>query len=84
MRLLIIIGCLYLIHRTFIKPWIARLKASRGLSVRSTAVVDDMVKDPYCETYFPKHSGVSAIVDGKEVCFCSVQCKERFLASRQS
>jgi YHS domain-containing protein len=38
-----------------------------------------MIKDPYCETYFPERDGVRLEIDGKEHVFCSTDCRDKFL-----
>ena len=49
---------------------------------RIREIDDVMVKDPYCETYFPQKDAVHLTIDGKELQFCSIQCKEKFLADQ--
>jgi len=45
-----------------------------------TGKIDDvMVKDPYCEIYFAKKDGVPLNIKGKDVYFCSKECKDKFL-----
>ena len=45
--------------------------------------IDDvMIKDPYCGTYFPQKDAVQLTFDGKELQFCSIECKEKFLADQ--
>jgi YHS domain-containing protein len=48
------------------------------------AVDDVMVKDPFCETYFPKRQGVEAVVDGKAYHFCSPDCRAKFVEAAKS
>ncbi|MBN1843571.1 MAG: hypothetical protein JW883_14980 [Deltaproteobacteria bacterium] len=44
------------------------------------ARVDDvMVKDPFCETYFPKRSGIKEIINGETYFFCSTACRDKYL-----
>ncbi|MFH1077475.1 MAG: YHS domain-containing protein [Pseudomonadota bacterium] len=46
----------------------------------SPGKIDDlMVKDPYCNAYFPKRNAVKASIEGKEYLFCSEECKEKFI-----
>ena len=42
-------------------------------------VVDVMVQDPHCKTYFPKNQGVMVRIDNKDVHFCSATCKQAFI-----
>jgi YHS domain-containing protein len=38
-----------------------------------------MIKDPVCDVYFPKKDGVSLNYGGKEMYFCSIECRDKFL-----
>lgn len=40
--------------------------------------IDDMVKDPFCETYIPKSTALSSLFDGERLYFCSEECLEKF------
>ncbi len=40
--------------------------------------VDDMVKDPSCETYIPKSTALTMVMGGKRYFFCSEECLESF------
>jgi YHS domain-containing protein len=55
---------------------------SRQAAGRSVGQVDDvMIKDPFCEAYFPKRNAVHLNLDGKDLHFCSVECKNKYLAT---
>jgi uncharacterized protein len=43
-----------------------------------TGVIDEMVRDPVCETYIPKRQAIRRVIDGKEFFFCSKECADRF------
>lgn len=80
MRILILILLIYLGYR------IAKTLAGSATSRQRTpqrepfGVIDDvMVKDPLCETYFPKKDGVKAVIKGKTVYFCSQKCRDEYL-----
>jgi len=83
MRLLIILLVGYLGYR-YLKSWMISHTASRRqFQGRSGTSIDDvMVKDPYCEAYFPKRNGVSLTIEEREFCFCSKECRDKFVASR--
>ena len=80
MRLLIYALLIYLGYRAF-KAWaspgkrIARPSEQDGL----TRVDDVMVKDPFCETYFPEGKGVRGVIEGKTYYFCSATCRDKYL-----
>ena len=42
-------------------------------------VMDEMVQDPACGTYLPKHQALRVWVKGQERYFCSEACRDRFL-----
>ena len=80
MRLLVLIGLLYLCYR-FLKSWVHKEKlAQKATYEKKAGEIDDvMVKDPYCEIYFAKRDGVHLNFQGKELYFCSIECKDKFL-----
>ncbi|SHF55347.1 MYM-type Zinc finger with FCS sequence motif-containing protein [Desulfacinum infernum DSM 9756] len=71
----------YLLYR-FLKP---KLSGSRSeYEERSGDRDADLIKDPQCGTYFLKRHGVRARIKGKDVYFCSRQCRDSYLAGRKS
>ena len=83
MRLLIIIGIAYLAYRA-LKSWMLKnVPAEKTVTGQKAGEIDDvMVKDPFCEVYFPKRNGVHLKVDGKDLYFCSRECRDRFIEMR--
>ena len=83
MRLLILLAIIYLCYRA-LKSWMLQSKTSRKTVFGKTAAeIDDiMVKDPFCEVYFPKRDGVHLKVDGKDLYFCSTECRDNYVASQ--
>ena len=43
-----------------------------------------MVKDEVCNTYLPKEDALKEIREGKEHFFCSKECRQKFLSSKNS
>jgi len=41
---------------------------------------DIMVKDPYCNTYFPKKDGICLKMNGQNLYFCSTECRDKYIA----
>ena len=73
----------YVAYRA-LKSWMFPADPSSG-SVEGERIreIDDvMIKDPYCKTYFPQKDAVHLTFEGKELQFCSIQCKEKFLADQ--
>ena len=81
MRFLIILGLIYFAYRT-IKSWMLSGEAPKTkVSSEAAGEIDDvMVKDPYCEVYFPKRNGVHLKINGKDLYFCSTECRDKFIA----
>jgi len=83
MRYLIILGLIYFAYRA-LKSWMLPGGPSKTKVSREPAgeIDDVMVKDPYCEVYFPKRNGVHLKIDGKDLYFCSTECRDKFIAAR--
>ncbi len=88
MRLLILLGIIYLVYRA-LKSYFkssglfqntSSQKPVSGSDKIAGEIDDVMIKDPYCEVYFPKRNGVHLKVDGKDLYFCSKKCKDKYLA----
>lgn len=70
----------YVLYRA-LKSWMFPAPpTSKPVGDRGVGKVDDvMIKDPFCEAYFPKRNAVHLKVNGKDLYFCSVACKEKYL-----
>lgn len=82
MRLLIFLGVIYICYRV-LKGWLApaRLLRRQTDAGKPEGKIDDiMIKDPYCEAYFPKRNGIHKKIDGKDFYFCSTECRDKFVA----
>ncbi len=78
---LFIVG--YLGYRA-LKNWLEGGPAAR--SIQPTAPVnaeDEMVKDPVCNVYVARLSGIRLVEGEREVVFCSDACKDRYLEHRR-
>jgi len=71
----------YVAYRA-LKSWMfPNASSSESVAGRNIGEIDDiMIKDPYCEAYFPKKDAVHLKFDGQDMQFCSTQCKDKFLA----
>ncbi|UCD89827.1 MAG: hypothetical protein JSW04_15805 [Desulfobacterales bacterium] len=80
MRLLILLGLIYLCYRA-LKSWMAQSGLyQKTVSSNDVKEIDDiMIKDPFCEIYFPKKDGVHLRSDGKDLYFCSKACRDKFV-----
>jgi len=84
LRLLIIAALVYFLYRMFTR-WMAGHSASSGGAVnhRDADAIDDiMVKDPQCEVFFPKNEAVRARIGGRDLFFCSTECRDKFLENQ--
>jgi YHS domain-containing protein len=43
--------------------------------------LEDLVRDPVCHAHFPRSTGVSARIGGREELFCSEACRDRARAA---
>jgi uncharacterized protein len=71
----------YVAYRA-LKSWMfPNASSSESVAGRNVGEIDDiMIKDPYCEAYFPKKDAVHLKFDGKDMQFCSTACRDKFLA----
>ena len=79
-RFIIFVVVGYVLYRS-LKSWMfPAASSSRSVSRKTATEIDDvMIKDPFCETYFPKRNGVHLKFGGKDLYFCSNQCKDKYL-----
>jgi len=40
---------------------------------------EELVQDPYCQTYIPKGSAVKKRIGGKDYYFCNRECLKKYL-----
>jgi len=79
--ILAIVG--YVFYRA-LKSWMSPAPdASNTVADKNIGKIDDvMIKDPYCEAYFPKRNAVHLNLDGKDLYFCSADCKNKYIAAQ--
>ena len=83
MRLLILLGIVYLCYR-LLKSWILKGESSHPtVSDKKAGEIDNvMVKDPHCGVYFSRQDGVGLKVEGQDLYFCSQECRDKFVEDR--
>jgi len=83
-RLLILAVLIYLAWRA-VKSWMASNSLGRRAEgdLQAGQVDDLMEKDPFCGVYFPKREGVRLQRDGKDLYFCSEECRDRYLEGEE-
>ena len=80
-KLIIYILLIYVAYRV-IKGWTAPSVSTERREERDAGTVDDiMIKDPVCGVYFPKRDGIYLKADGRDMYFCSSECRDKFLNS---
>jgi len=83
MKLLILLAIVYFGYRA-LKSWMLQnTTTGKTVSQKAAGEIDDvMVKDPFCEVYFPKRNGVHLRVDGNDLYFCSTRCRDEFVQQK--
>nr|HID59329.1 YHS domain-containing protein [Desulfobacterales bacterium] len=81
MRFIILCILVYLGYR-LLRGW----TSPEGPNLRRSEYTNDvgkiddvMVKDPFCQTYFPKRKGIKEMIHGTEYHFCSKACRDKFM-----
>ena len=80
-KLIIYILLIYVAYKV-IKGLTAPSVSTERREERDAGPVDDiMIKDPVCGVYFPKKDGIYLNADGRDMYFCSNECRDRFVDS---
>lgn len=79
MRLLILCFLIYLAYALFKKWALPGQSETPPEEVASTPVDDEMVKDPFCQTYLARKQGIKTVINGKTYYFCSSTCRDKYL-----
>ena len=79
-RIIILAVAAYVFYRA-LKSWMFQAPGmSKSVANKNLGKIDDvMIKDPFCEAYFPKRNAVPLNIGGQTLYFCSAECKERYL-----
>ena len=82
-RFVILAVVAYVFYRA-LKSWMfAAPDSDKSVADKNAGRIDDvMIKDPFCETYFPQRNAVHLQVDGEDLYFCSIACKNKYVASQ--
>ncbi len=78
----IIVGWIvYRILRFFFRAifWIGKNETREKMRDYSQKEATEMVQDPVCGVYIPKDQAVHIKVNGKDIFFCSKECKNKYL-----
>jgi len=81
MRLLIFAALAYLLYR------VLRHYLNFGDKTRETensGGIDEMVRDPFCDTYIPLRDAKRWVINGREYFFCSEVCADKFQKEKEA
>ena len=80
-KFIILMAVGYLLYRSM-KNWMFPDSGQKkNVSSRTNGQIDDvMIKDPVCETYFPRRNAVRLEINGNVYSFCSEACRDKFVA----
>jgi YHS domain-containing protein len=82
-RIIVLFLIGYLGYRA-LKNWLQGEHAGRSIQPTAPATAEDeMVKDPVCNVYVARQTGVRLVEGGREVVFCSDACKDRYLEEQR-
>lgn len=80
-RVLVLAVLGYLAYR-IVKRWVRGKILPGPMKDRAAGRIDDvMVKDPQCGAYFARRDGVALRDAGRELLFCSRECRDKYLAA---
>ncbi|MFO7964683.1 MAG: hypothetical protein R6U50_12225 [Desulfobacterales bacterium] len=82
-RILLILLLLYLAYLAVRMLMVKFGRSSQWGPGKELGKIDDiMIKDPYCQVYFPKKDGVHLREDGKDLYFCSTDCRDKYIEQK--
>jgi len=55
-----------------------------GKKLNGEPGLEELVQDPYCQTYIPMRTAVRKRLEGRDYYFCSKECLRKFLDQRES
>jgi uncharacterized protein len=59
-------------------------KQGKKLNRRPEPEPEELVQDPYCQTYIQKRTAIRKRVGGREYYFCDEECLKKFLGQKAS
>ena len=75
LKLLIFAIAGYFLYRVLGRVFRSSLDMDRS---EPSGIIDEMVQDPVCKTYFPLRDARRKVIKGREYFFCSEECEDRF------
>ena len=82
-RFIILAVVAYVFYRA-LKSWMfPGPNAAKSVPDRKAGEIDDiMIKDPFCDAYFPRRNAVHYRENGEDLYFCSTTCKDQYIQAR--
>ena len=77
-KFLIIIGALFILYKLFANE-ARKKKATAATAKEQVRATGEMVKDPICGAFVPKDSDIRVREGEKVHCFCSFECRDKFI-----
>jgi uncharacterized protein len=77
--LILLFFVLYYVLRSLIRDMLSPKKARDR-----NAEPEELVQDPYCQTYIPKRSALKKRIGGKDYYFCNRECLKKYLKKDSS
>lgn len=74
----LIIVFVYTIRFIF-KNFLGRIEAEKR-----NPELEELVQDPFCQTYIPKQSALKKKIGGRDYYFCNVDCFRKFIKTGES
>ena len=82
-KILILFCVAFLLYRS-LRSWMFPDTSKKTVSGKATGHIDDvMIKDPYCEAYFPQRKAVHLNVKGSDLYFCSKECRDNYITGQK-
>ncbi|MBN2516054.1 MAG: hypothetical protein JXC33_08485 [Deltaproteobacteria bacterium] len=84
LRLIVAIVIVYLVYRLAKAIFLPSDERQEHFPGEPTPIDgEDMVQDPYCNTYIPLSDAYKASIDGKICYFCSQECFEKYKTEKR-
>ena len=80
LALAVLVFLLFLIVRASVHAFLAGLRGGVRSKVSRRAGLDELVKDPICETYIPRRKAIARGSGPELRYFCSATCADKYAA----
>ena len=79
----VIVYCGYKILQTALKTVGFGEAGQAQMNANHDNTANVMIQDPVCGVYFARKDGVSHRIGGKELCFCSEECRDQYMLAHE-